>query len=249
MPIKKIYVSGGSQCIGAGFMWDKVKKIYKNNNIVIENHFDFAYPNILAKKLNVEITNDGAPGGSITRMIRKTYEYIFNNNIEDTLFILEVPPGWRDEFYSNEYKRYFNMTIGNILSPNDETDVACGNNVDDLRSIHKNFTDYFYNFIDDKLHQEKMMLNLLGLLSYFKLNNINYLLIDSGDFHTYLFRRNQPLDYNFVWFSDKFERPMWEWAEKENYLIKNETNGKSNDEHMGVEANKMVADKLYKIIT
>ena len=27
--IKKIYVCGGSQCIGAGFIWEDVKKIYK----------------------------------------------------------------------------------------------------------------------------------------------------------------------------------------------------------------------------
>ena len=107
--INKIFVSGGSQCIGGGFINDDVKKAYNEKfNIKIDNNLDFAYPNILAKKLGVDIVNEGAPGGSITRMIRKTYEYIFKNkkDIDKTLFIFEVPPGWRDEYYSNKLKRY-----------------------------------------------------------------------------------------------------------------------------------------------
>ena len=245
--INKLFVSGGSQCIGGGFIWEDVKKVYSDRDIKIENNLDVAYPTLLAKMLNVDVVIEGAPGGSITRMIRKTYEHIFSNNCKNTLFILEVPPGWRDEFYSNEFKRYFNITIGSILSPNDDTDVASGNNPNDLRNLHKDVTNYFYNFVDDKLHLEKMMLNLLGLLSYLKLNNYQYLLIDTGDFETYLHRKNQPTDYNFVWFSNDYSYPMWEWADKEKLLIKDETIGKSKDEHMGIEANELVADKLYKL--
>lgn len=246
--MKKLFVSGGSQCYGAGFLWDNVKQAYKNLNINIENNFQYTYPTLLGNMLNLEVINQGAPGGSITRMIRKTYEYIFANGISETIFILEVPPGWRDEFYSNEYKRYFNMTIGNIYSPNDETDVACGNDPQDLRSIHKDITNYFYNFVDDDLHKEKMMLNLLGLVSYLKLNNANYVLIDTGDFHTYLTRKKQHVDYKFLWFSQDYEYPMWEWADKEKLLIKHETVGAAKDEHMGIEAHKFVSEMIYKMV-
>ena len=247
--IKKIFVSGGSQCIAGGFIWDKEKKIYSDKGIIIKHNLDVAYPKILADKLGVELINEGAPGGSITRMIRKTYEFLFNEtNKNEVLIILEVPPGWRDEYYSTEYKRYFNVTIGNILSPNDTTDVASGNNPNDYKNIYKNVTNHFFNFIDDKLHLEKMMLNLLGLISYLKLNNIQHIIIDTGDFDTYLTRRKQSRNYNFVWFSDKFEYPMWQWINENKLLIKDETNGLSNDEHMGIEGNKQVAEKLYKII-
>jgi hypothetical protein len=248
MKIKNIFVTGGSQCIAGGFIWDDVKKIYHSNNITINNNLDVAYPTLLGKMLNVDVINEGAPGGSITRLIRKTYEFIFSNNCNETLFVLEIPPGWRDEFYSTEFKRYFNITIGSIYSPNDDTDVACGNNPNDLRNLHKDVSNYFYNFVDDKLHLEKTMLNLLGLLSYLKLNNYKYLLIDTGDFETYLQRKHQPTDYNFVWFSEDYSYPMWEWADKEKLLIKDETIGKSRDEHMGIEANELVANKLYKLI-
>jgi hypothetical protein len=246
--INRLYVNGGSQCIGAGFIWKDVKKIYQDKGTQINNHLDFAYPSILSKKLQTDVVIDGCPGGSIKRMIRKTYDYIFNNKIDETLIILEVPPGWRDEFYSIELNRYVNMTIGNILSYEDLTEVANGYDIKDLRKIHKDITGYFYNFVDDKLELEKNMMSLLGLLSYFKLNNINYLLIDTGDFHTYLYRKSLPLDYNFVWF-DNDANPMWEWINKNNLTIENETNALSNDQHMGIEGNELVADKLYQIIT
>ena len=62
----------------------------KQHNIDIDNHLDFAYPNILSKKLNVDIVNEGAPGGSVTRMLRKTYDYLLENysTIKETLVIL-----------------------------------------------------------------------------------------------------------------------------------------------------------------
>ena len=50
MDIKKIYISGGSQCIGGGFNWPEVKKVYKEVfNLEIENHLDVAYPTIVGK--------------------------------------------------------------------------------------------------------------------------------------------------------------------------------------------------------
>jgi hypothetical protein len=247
--INKIYINGGSQCIAAGFIWKDVKKIYGERGVIIENHLEFSYPLFLSKKLNVDLVNEGSPGGSINRMIRTTYDFIFNNKTDDTLIILEIPPGWRDEFYSKELGRYVNMTIGNILSPDDKTEVACGHNEKDLHKIHKDITNYFYNFIDYDLELEKNMINLLGFLSYLKLNNIQYLLIDTGDFHTYLFRKKLPSNYNFVWFHDRYPLAFWEWININKLTIEHETNGLSNDQHMGIEGNKLLAEKLYKIIT
>jgi hypothetical protein len=249
--IKKIFVSGGSQCIAGGFIHNEVKKAYKEKfNIEVNNHLDFAYPNILAKKLGVDIVNEGASGGSITRMIRKTYEYIIKNkkDINETLFIFEVPPGWRDEYYSNELKRHVNMTIGNIYSPDDETDAASGHNPKDIYKIHKDISNFFYNFIDDEVHKTKMMIGLLGFMSFIKLNNLNYILNDTGDFDTFLSRNNLERNYNFVWFSDKFEYPMWQWAGEQKLLIKHETDGTSKDEHMGIKGNELMATKLYNIL-
>ena len=200
--------------------------------------------------MGVEIINEGAPGGSINRMIRKTYEYIIKNkrSLKETLFIFEIPPGWRDEYYSNELKRYVNMTIGNICSPSDQTDAANGNDPNDIYRIHKDISNFFYGFVDDELHKTKTMLSLLGLMSYIKFNKLNYILNDTGDFDTFLYRNNLDRNYNFIWFSEKFEYPMWQWATEKKLLVKHETNGLSNDEHMGIEANELMATKLYNFL-
>jgi hypothetical protein len=71
-------------------------EVYQNFN-ALKNRYGF-----------IDIVNEGESGGSITRIIRKTYEYIIKNkkDIKETLFIFEIPPGWRDEYYSNKLKRH-----------------------------------------------------------------------------------------------------------------------------------------------
>jgi len=246
--ISKIFVSGGSHCIGGGFNWEEVVNVYRTEmNINIENRFNITYPRLIANYFNSDVIFEGEFGGSINRMIRKTYEYIFNNDVIDTLFILEVPPGWRDEFYSNELNRNINMTIGNILSPDDNTDVASGNDVKDLHKIHKEITNYFYNFIDYEIDKRKWMYNLVGLLSYFKLHNLKYIMIDNGDFQQFLKSQNKSEDdYNLLWF-DK-GNALNNWINDIGLTIKIETNNKSNDEHLGIKGHQMVAEKIINYV-
>jgi hypothetical protein len=246
--ISKIFVSGGSHCIGGGFNWEDVVDVYRTEmNINIENRFDITYPKLVGNYFNSDVIFKGEFGGSINRMIRKTYEYIFNNNVADTLFILEVPPGWRDEFYSNELNRNVNMTIGNILSPDDNTDVANGNDVKDLHKIHKDITNYFYNFIDYEIDKRKWMYNLVGLLSYFQLHKLKYIVMDNGDLQQFLKSQNKSEDdYNLLWF-DK-GNSLNNWINENGLTIKLETNNKSNDEHLSIKGHQMVAEKIINYV-
>jgi hypothetical protein len=247
MKINKIFVTGGSHCIGGGFNWNKTIEIYESLGINVGSRFDVTYPKIVGNYFNCDVIFEGEFGGSVNRMINKTYDYIFNNDTKDTLFILEIPPGWRDEFYSVELNRYVNMTIGNILSPDDETDVACGNNVNDLHRIHKDVTNYFYKFVDYDKDRKKWMNGIMGLLSYLKLNNLKYILIDSGDFQTYIRVNNlNESDYNFLWFDNG--NAMNNWINEKSLTIKKETNGLSNDEHMGIKGHQLVAEKIIKYV-
>jgi len=255
MDIKKIYISGGSQCIGGGFNWPEVKKVYKEVfNLEIENHLDVAYPTIVGKHFNVPVVNEGDFGGSVHRLLRLTYDYIFKNinDLNDTLFIIEIPPGWREEVYSNELKRMVNMTIGNILSPDDPTDFAGGHDKKDLHKIHKVISSYFEAFVDYDLELDKWMRGILGLLSYFKLNNLKYILIDTGDFQHFLFRNKVKGDYNYIWFEGPNwpynTTPMTHWLNEQKLLIKDETNGLATDEHMGIEAHKIVANHIINYV-
>lgn len=245
--MNKIFVSGGSHCIGGGFNWSNVIEIYKQNGYDIKNRYDITYAKILANHFNFDIIFEGEFGGSVNRMVRKTYEYIFQNRGNETLFIFEVPPGWRDEFHSNELKRLVNMTIGNIYSPHDETDVSCGHNPNDMILIHKNITNYFYNFVDYDFDVNKWMLSLFGLISYIKLKNYKYILIDSGDFQKFLRKNNEnESEYNFLWF-DK-GNAMNNWINDHELTIKKETNGLSNDEHLSIHGHKLVAEKIINYI-
>jgi hypothetical protein len=247
MKINKIFVTGGSHCIGGGFNWNKTIEIYKSLGINVGSRFDVTYPKIVGNYFNCDVIFEGEFGGSVNRMINKTYDHIFNNDTKDTIFILEIPPGWRDEFYSVELNRYVNMTIGNILSPDDETDVACGNNVNDLHRIHKDVTNYFYKFVDYDKDRKKWMNGIMGLLSYLKLNNLKYILIDSGDFQTYIRVNNlNESDYNFLWFDNG--NAMNNWINEKSLTIKKETNGLSNDEHMGIKGHQLVAEKIIKYV-
>ena len=241
-------MSGGSQCIGGGFNLKDVVDVYRTEmNINIENRFDITYPKLVGNYFNSDVIFEGEFGGSINRMIRKTYEYIFNNNVADTLFILEVPPGWRDEFYSNELNRNVNMTIGNILSPDDNTDVANGNDVKDLHKIHKDITNYFYNFIDYEIDKRKWMYNLVGLLSYFQLHKLKYIVMDNGDLQQFLKSQNKSEDdYNLLWF-DK-GNSLNNWINENGLTIKLETNNKSNDEHLSIKGHQMVAEKIINYV-
>jgi hypothetical protein len=248
----RLYVNGCSFSCAGGLHWDEVKKVYENElGIKIVNHLDCSYSNIIGKKLNLKVTNDSIPGGSVNRLIRTTYQYIFNNlkNIKETLFLLEIPPGWRDELYSNELNRLINVTITSIHSYSDKTDVANGNNPNDLRTIHPTLTNYFYNFVNyEEFDRNKMMNNLLGLLSYMKLNEIKFFVNDAGgDFYSFLtFFNKLNSDYNFLWIEN--EIPMMSWMKDCGLLISDETKNLVDDPHLGIKGNEYVANIFHKQI-
>lgn len=245
--MKKIHISGGSHCIGGGFNWKNIIDIYKQIGYDINHQYDVTYSKILGNHYNCEVIYNGDYGGSVNKMVRVTYEYIFKNGGNDTLFIFEVPPGWRDEFYSNELKRNINMTIGNIMSPHDETDFACGYDKNDMVSIHKNISDYFYNFVNYEIDLYKWMYNFYGLISFLKLNNYNHIIIDSGDLQKFMRKYGiDEHDYNLLWFDNG--NAMNNWMNEKGLTIKVETNNMSNDEHLGIEGHKLVAKKIISFI-
>lgn len=247
MEFNKIYVNGCSFSCGGGFNWDDVKQIYKSHlNIEILNHSDVSYPKLIAQELGFNLINHAILGGSSNRLVRTTYQYIFENinTLNNTLFLLEIPPFWRDELYSNELNRLINLTISSVHSYSDNTDYANGHDIKDLRKIHGNLTNYFYNFVDLTFEKNKMMSHLFGLISYMKLSNIKFKLIDNGDFYNFYERNNIMIDENdFVWFN---KRPLCHYMNENEILIKHETDGLSRDEHLGIEGNKIVANKIIE---
>jgi hypothetical protein len=237
MYFDKIYVNGCSFSCAGGLNWEEVKFQYKNKlNILIDNHLDFAYPTIVAKELNIPITNESAQGGSLNRLIRMTYEYIYKNDVSKTLFILELPPMWRDELYSFRLNRLMNITWGVIKNPNtDKTEIANGYNSKDINYVYRDIINYFDNFVNIDFETDNSMNNLLGLLSK---------LLDCCDFESFLKTHNLKKDYDFVKFDGK---SINNWFKDEKLSINDEL-GINIDNHLGIEGNKIAANILLKNI-
>jgi hypothetical protein len=89
----KIYANGCSFTKAGGLDQSDIRQKYKKilNVDLDDDYIQYAYPNILSKKLKVPIINEAESGGSVNRLIRKTYEYVYKNQstISETLFILE----------------------------------------------------------------------------------------------------------------------------------------------------------------
>lgn len=249
MKFNKIYTNGCSFTCAGGlnfkFTRDKYKQIL--NMDLSDDYIQYAYPNIIAKELNVDIINDAVSGGSVNRLIRKTYQYVYDNQhiISNNLFILEIPPMWRDEIYSNQLDRLMNVTWGSIKFPADDlTDVAAGHDISDMQKIHKELQSYFYNFVNTDLEYKKSMNNMLGLMYFLKHKNINVILIDNSSFQNFLYRNGLEHDFNFVSFGNL---QMSDWFMENKLRIDDELKIKI-DGHAGLNGNKEIANIVLKYL-
>jgi hypothetical protein len=240
----KIYANGCSFTKAGGLDQLGIRKKYKKilNIDLNDDYIQYAYPNIVSKKLKVPIDNQAVSGGSVNRLIRKTYEYVYKNQstISETLFILELPTMWRDEIYSNYLDRTMNITTG-IIDSHSGID----------KELLKNLQSYFYNFVNIEFDYKKTMNNLLGLMYFLKYNNLNVILLDNANFENFLKNNKLKYDFKFVSFGDK---TMHEWFTK-NKLTINDELGIDIDGHAGIIGNEKIADivlnylddnKIYK---
>jgi hypothetical protein len=239
----KIYANGCSFTKAGGLDQLAIREKYKKIlNIDLDNDYiQYAYPNIVSKKLKVPIDNEAVSGGSVNRLIRKTYEYVYKNQstIFETLFILELPTMWRDEIYSNYLDKPIN--INSVMIDNHSMD----------KELLKNLQSYFYNFVNIEFEYKKTMNNLLGLMYFLKHNNLNVILLDNANFEYFLKSNKLKHDFKFISFGDK---TMHRWFNF-NKLTINDELGIDIDGHAGIVGNEKIADivlnylddnKIYK---
>jgi hypothetical protein len=250
MKYNNIYSGGSSFSCAGGLNWLEVQTLYNDiYNITINNHIECSYPTLISKNNDVSITNDSIPGGSANRMIRKTFDYIHNHQDESkkTLFLLEIPPMWRDEFYSNEFDKMFNITWGVLKNIDDDTGVANGYDISESLLINNDLKNHFSKFINIDFEIKKTMNSILGLLSYLKIHNIMYVLINGFEFYTFLLKNNLKLDYNFYWVDDYIEPINISFINKK-LTITNELNNRYTDNHLGYFGNQYIANNLNEFI-
>jgi hypothetical protein len=140
---------------------------------------DYSYPTLVSKKLNFNLIDESRYGGSINRITRMTWDYIIKqkNLINDTIFLLEIPNGFRDEIYSSKFKKYFNITGGLLSNPDDKTEIGNA-----WESIKKDVVNNYYNFHNFELFDIKESINFMSLISYIKSMESEVYLLQPYDF-------------------------------------------------------------------
>jgi hypothetical protein len=140
---------------------------------------DYSYPNLVAKKLNLWLTDESRYGGSMNRIIRMTWDYIIReqNVLDNIIFIFEIPNGFRDEIYSSKHKKYFNITGGLLSNPEDKTEEGS-----DWHDIKKDVINNYYNFHNFEIFDKKESINFMSLISYIKSKEGQVYLLQPNDF-------------------------------------------------------------------
>jgi hypothetical protein len=167
--ITKIYVNGCSWTDGDSFvtsgLLDKLGLPQPGKQ--------YAYPKIVSDYYGLKLLDESRYGGSLNRVIRMTWEYISTQeDISNTLFILEIPNGFRDEQYSSEYKTHINITSGNLSNEQDitEVDVIWKKIKDDIITYYERFWDY-------SKFKFKEYVNFMSLINYIKQRTNNVFII------------------------------------------------------------------------
>jgi hypothetical protein len=261
---KKIYASGSSLTAGGGMNDEMNKREYKRLlGIDIGDEKNFTYPKYIADHFKCELIHDAQSGSGAPRLIRRAYNYIQKNGIEEsrkTLFLFEITdPIHRVDFYIDDIGDY---VIVNVRYDND------GNNGGNISSIQiQQTTTYdgiFYSekdlekYVDQiKIHLQKFhnpvvytkkfIGEIAGLFSFLEENEIDYLY--QFDNHTLW----SPFNDFYGKISNKELRvknydSINQFAGYQNLTVKDDLKGFTTDLHPGVYGHKLFAEETIKII-
>ena len=274
MLFKTIYLNGCSFMWGVGHSnppvfkyFDETKNIDTShgehfNGKTLFNNYDWVRQdtNISGRlKKHYEglpLIDESIYGGSLQRVVRKTYNWIFNNDkqAKETLFILEWPIGVRNEMYIPLQKRYINYTAN--FDNFDNIDPYLHRLM--INEIAPNFFAEDVAFIED-------LQALVGLVSYIKnIGGTYLLLLDEFPFDkipeqttSYVSKHqiknilNNIVVPNAVVFEKdgKKTRSMIEYyREYEEATFTIDTMGELVDDHNSIRASKLITEQIIKNI-
>ena len=210
---------------------------------------DFSFPTLVGKYFNYDVIDDSKFGGSLNRITRMTWEYMRQNiqYFDSTVYLLEIPNGFRDEVYSNKYRRFFNISSGSLLYDNDATETS-----KEYKSIRNDIINMFYEFVDEGQFKTKEYINFMNLLFYFKTKNIPFFILQpkSIDQVSYLFNDiiNENNIINIVDETFKVESYdfIQDMCKNEKLSIGDELDGVIEDTHPGISGHKKMSEIIIK---
>jgi len=240
--LKKLYVNGCSWTDGDTLDLAGLTKMGEGRN--------YSYPKLVANELQFELIDESRYGGSINRIIRMCWEYLMKNDVHNTTFILEIPNGFRDEVYSNEIGRYFNITSGNLDNANDNTE----DNVE-WHLIKKDVINSYFNFCNFEEFAKKEYINLMSLIYYIKqyTNNIYLLqpydIINKENVYKGLITDRNIIKISDSTFSCKEYNLIQDMCKFEKLSLGDELNNGIEDTHPGISGHKKLSEIIIKHLT
>lgn len=217
---------------------------------------DYSYPTLVSKKLNLELIDDSRYGGSINRIIRMAWDYIIkeHNLVNHTIFIFEIPNGFRDEIYSSKYKKCFNITGGLLSNPEDKTEEGS-----EWYDIKKDVINNYYNFHNFEFFDKNESINLMSLISYIKNKGGQVYLLQPNEFIYRMGRYNgifsdTILDEDIIKLQHKtFSQDSYEliqdFCKNEKLSIGDELNDGTEDTHPGITGHSILSEIVIKHIS
>lgn len=259
--IETIYATGCSHTASGGLWWPQSKEWYgKNHNIFYDNEKDVSYVKFLSDLIGCDWVNTAKSGTGAKRLLRKTWQYIREVGLKKskkTLFILQINnPLVRMDFYSNELNTYLVVNTRHDKNGNIEWIESCDSHPNPTKPRNyflkhtENIKNILENYYDITGEYDKLGMELIGLISFFELNNIKYIIeATDGFFLEYL--KNDYFNNDFrkkrlINIEEKHCLNLWAYHNKK--LVSDETSGFSMDNHAGLFAQKEWADKLFLFI-
>ena len=258
--INTIYFTGSSFTEGGGLN-ESVLNAYRDEYKIKFNgnrERDVCYPALVGKKAKVEIINDAACGGGFDRIIRKIWEYIPTQPIyklKKTLFILEMPNAYnRLDIYSNKLNTHLICNVSHDKKYNDFNIFVTENylvppTLSDtyFTQITNSITNWYIECVNPIQQITNSKNSLSGLISFFKLNNIPFLLSGQLDFVDYGLFPNIEKNILYLNIDETEYDSILTYSNKTNKKISNDIKN-STDDHPGLFAHREWADGIINFI-
>lgn len=268
MRFKHLYCNGCSTMAGGGLEVIKTDllKYYKDTyGVEWKSERDIMWPKLVADHFGMQIYDYSKSGAGVERFIRETYEFINDNQtiLNETIFFIECPVIWNKvDIWSNDDDDYL---ICN-------TDLDCddrGKMLNKLKNIHL-CKDYFYQTKEEiaelekrikpelkaamfktwnpKQYTQKIMQNLVGLLSFMKMKKLEFYILPNAIDVNYLLKNIDGMNSHFLDLEidgEMHQHDFHNW-QGQRYTISKETNDIFIDTHGGYFAHKRWAEEVIK---
>jgi hypothetical protein len=254
--IEKIYAFGTSHTAGGGFEFNVSDRYRKNPNLYkkifdTEDHFDFSYPNILGRMINVEVVNLAKQGFGYERVNRKLIEVVSSPkfNKDSSLVLIEISDWDRKEWYSKEIGKYFITNFGprSIDTLSFSTDYHYENKKEaEVISKYQNTLIDFYKITHNDYQYliSKLQESFIFMISFLQRFGVKFYLTNGGLPIEPKFKQQMNYDSNIVEY--KFHKNVLNFVQDmSEFNIDKESRGIVSDNHQGVSVNLTIAEHIF----